>query len=138
MRLRAQRAGCTEPWLSAPLMADDVWLSRALAARAPGAIRHIHTDPVAYRAPATLRGMSRTYRRLRRELARIDRLFPELPGPGRDREVDRLRGARDRLAFAIFQLALALCKAHAWLEEGAHRLASTSPDPWPVVRESKR
>lgn len=136
MRQRAQLAATQS--LDGPLLADDVWLSRALLAQHPHAIRHIDTDAVAYRAPATLRGMSRTYRRMRRELRRIDLLFPELPGPGRDREVDQLHSARDRLAFAIFQVALTACKAHARWEDALHRLSATTPDPWPVVSESKR
>jgi glycosyltransferase involved in cell wall biosynthesis len=126
------------PALEEPLLADDVWLSRALLARSARAIRHVETDPVLYRAPSTLRGMSRTYRRLRRELRRIDLLFPDLPGPGRDRRVDSLHGLSDRLAFALFQLALLACRAHAQLEEALHSGLQHRLDPWPVVRESKR
>lgn len=123
---------------SARLLADDIWLSRALLAHGAHALRHVDTDPVLYRAPSSLRGMSRTYRRLQRELARVDLLFPELPRPGRDRKVDSLHGARDRLALAIFQLALTGCRAHAQLEAAAEAWLSSAPDPWPVVKESKQ
>ena len=112
-----------------PLWADDVWLSRALLARRPDAILRVDTDPVSYLPPRTLRGMSRVYGRLRRELRRMDELFPELPGPGRDRRVDALHGVRDRLALAIFELALGLVRMHARVVD--------DDDPWPVVRESK-
>ena len=136
---RAEASGATRfHGQSAPLLADDIWLSRALLARASQAIRHVDTDPVRYRAPSSWRGMSRTYRRLQRELTRVDLLFPELPRPARDRRVDSLHGLRDRLAFSIFQLALAGCHVHAQLELAAEAWLSSAPDPWPVVKESKR
>jgi glycosyltransferase involved in cell wall biosynthesis len=136
---RAERTGAQRfRGARAPLLADDVWLSRQLLAQGPHAIRHVDTDPVLYRAPRSLRGMSRTYRRLRRELSRVDQLFPELPAPGRDRHKDRVRGARDRLALALFNLALMGCRAHAWLEDGTERALAWTPDPWPSVVESKR
>jgi hypothetical protein len=125
------------PGISAPLAADDVWLTRALLAHGAHSIRHVVTDPVSYRAPSSFLGMSRTYRRLRRELARVDRLFPELPSPGRDRRVDSLHDPRDRLALALFRGALLGCRAHAKLEELRHAVAGGAPDPWPVVTESK-
>jgi glycosyltransferase involved in cell wall biosynthesis len=134
---RARARAALDPALHAPLQADDVWLSRFLLAQRAQAIRHVDTDPVHYRAPNSWRGMSRSYRRLRRELRRIDRLFPELPGPGRDRQLDSLHGARDRLAYAIFQLALAGCRAHASFEDAAQRWFAREPDAWPVVEESK-
>jgi glycosyltransferase involved in cell wall biosynthesis len=112
-----------------PLWADDVWLSRALLAQHPDAILRVDTDPVTYLPPRTLRGMARVYRRLRRELARMDALFPELPGPGRDRRIDALHGWRDHLALAIFDAALALVRLHARVVEDR--------EPWPVVSESK-
>jgi len=125
------------PGLADPLLADDVWLSRALLARRPDAIRHVDTDPVIYRSPASYRGMSRTFRRLRRELQRIDLLFPELPGPGRDRRVDTLRGISDRLALLLFQGALLGCRLEARLESALQRWPGYVPDPWPVISESK-
>ncbi|MET0286902.1 MAG: glycosyltransferase family 2 protein [Polyangiales bacterium] len=111
------------------LLADDVWLSRALLAQGPHSILRVDTDPVTYLPPRTLRGMSRVYRRMRRELARVDALFPELAGPGRDRRVDAVRGAKDHLALAIFDVALSLVRWHARFVPDA--------DPWPVVEESK-
>ena len=120
------------------LQADDIWLSRALSAHSPGAIKHVDTDPVCYRAPSTIQGMSRTYRRLKRELARVDERFPELPSPGRDRKVDSLHSVGDRLAYAIFQAALALCRVHAVYRELLQPWRGELEEPWPVVRESKR
>jgi glycosyltransferase involved in cell wall biosynthesis len=112
-----------------PLLADDVWLSRWLLAQDAAAIVHVDTDPVVFRPPSTLRGMSRTWRRLRRELRVVDTLFPELPSPGRDRRVE-LPSLTDRLAMAIFSAALWLCRVHA-------RFFVDDDDRWLVVPESK-
>lgn len=139
LRMRAQQVppALRFPGLSGPLVADDVWLSRALLARGEHTIRHLATDPVQYRAPSSYRGMARTYRRLRRELRRVDLLFPELPSPGRDRRVDSVHGVSDRLALALFRGALLGCRAEAWLEERLSRWLGRAPDPWQVVTESK-
>lgn len=139
LRQRAERHGSRRFRAArAPLLADDIWLSRHLLAQRSDAIRQVDTDAVLYRAPRSLRGMSRTYRRLRRELARVDELFPELPSPGRDRQIDRLQSVPDRLAMLLFQLALAVCRAHAGLERAAETWLAVAPEPWPRVRESKR
>ncbi len=110
-------------------MADDVWLSRWLLAQHPAAIAHVDTDPVVFRPPSTMRGMSRTWRRLRRELDVVDRLFPELPAPGRDRRVE-LRSLADRVALAVFTAALWACRVHA-------ASVNVEDDNWLVVSESK-
>jgi glycosyltransferase involved in cell wall biosynthesis len=112
-----------------PLLADDVWLSRSLLAQHAGAIAHINTDPVVFRPPSTLRGMSRTWRRLRRELHVVDTVFPDLPAPGRDRRVE-LRSFADHVAMAIFSAALWICRLHA----GSFVI---DDDSWLVVPESK-
>lgn len=121
--------------LAGPLLADDVWLSRRLLHHGgAGAIVHVDTDAVVFKPPATFVGMSRTWRRLRREVRRIDVLFPELPGPVRDRAIDMSgRPHSDRVALLIFRAALWLCRAHAWWLD---RFA-TDDDHWPVVAESK-
>jgi glycosyltransferase involved in cell wall biosynthesis len=115
-----------------PLQADDVWLSRALLARGAAAIVHIDTDPVVFRPPSTMRGMSRTWRRLRRELSVVDTLFPELGSPGRDRRVE-LHSFLDHVALAIFNAALWMCRVHAdhFTDD------DDDDDAWLVVPESK-
>jgi len=134
LRTRAAQAGAR--W-EGPLLADDVWLSRSLLARGAQSVVHVETDPVRFRPPATMRGMSRTFRRLRRELACIDALFPELPGPGRDRRVDAVDDVGDAVALAIFRAGLVLCRLHASIEDWLAQRRIITPDPWPVVRESK-
>jgi hypothetical protein len=119
------------------MMADDIWLSRSLLHRGgAGAIAHIDTDPVGYRAPATLRGMSRTWQRLRRELHRIDVLFPELPKPAPRRADLQQRPWQDHLAWWLFRAAFALCRLHAVVLEQRER-RGWPVDHWPVVEESK-
>jgi len=132
--LTKRAADANAPELAGPLLADDIWLSRRLLRDGgTGAIVHVDTDAVVFRPPATLAGMSRTWRRLRRELRRIDVLFPELPAPVRDRAIDmRGRPFRDRVALAIFRAAFVLCRIHAWWLD---RFADN--DHWPVIAESK-
>ena len=130
MSNRCRAAG----WPPQPLRADDLWLSRSLLQHGAAAIVHVDTDPVVFRPPATLAGMSRTWRRLRRERRVVDVLFPELKGPGRDRAVDMEgRPFADRLALAIFAIALQLCRLHTALLDRF----DADTDPWPVVTESK-
>jgi glycosyltransferase involved in cell wall biosynthesis len=87
--LRA-RLHALDPFLrSGALRVDDVYLSRAVVARhGPTAIRETARGCVWFRAPETFRGMYRYYRRLQKELERVDRLFPEW------REAGRRFGAR--------------------------------------------
>ncbi|HEY1100750.1 MAG TPA: glycosyltransferase [Myxococcota bacterium] len=129
MTKRAETAGV----LAGPLLADDIWLSRALLAQGDDAIVHVDTDPVVFRPPATFSGMARTWRRLRRELRRIDVLFPELPSPGRDRRIDmRGRPLADHVALAIFRAALRLVR---W--QGRFFDDDDEDEAWPVIAESK-
>ncbi|MCX5745573.1 MAG: glycosyltransferase [Proteobacteria bacterium] len=110
---------------AAPLRVDDVYLSRAT--------RGIHETAdgmIRFRAPETLRGMYRYYRRMRRELERIDALFPELPAtrdpPGRDRGP------------LVFRVALAACRVAYRAERFAvDRLHVAPGDPWPAISETK-
>lgn len=130
-----KRSAGVDPTLAGPLLIDDIWLSRRLLHDGgPFAIVHVDTDPVVFRPPATFTGMSRTWRRLRRELRRIAVLFAELPAPVRDRGIEMTRRpAADHLALLLFRVALQLCRAHAWWLE---RFGSDD-DHWPVVQESK-
>jgi cellulose synthase/poly-beta-1,6-N-acetylglucosamine synthase-like glycosyltransferase len=93
-----------------PLRVDDIYLSRAVRhAHGPAAIRET-TGVVWFRAPETLGGMYRYYRRMRRELARIDALFPESRAPRLDaRSTDTLAAAPvgERALHGVFAAALA-------------------------------
>src|SRR6185503_247411 len=95
---------------------DDIYLSRRIAHdHGPHAFLETTEGAVVYRPPATLRGMYRYYRRMRMDLERTSALFPELEGAHRRfgrRGPDRLRAAPlgERIAYAEFQLALALCR----------------------------
>jgi glycosyltransferase involved in cell wall biosynthesis len=117
------------------LIADDILLSRrVLLLGGPNALRE--TDGcVRYRAPETLRGMYFYYRRLRREITRTDALFPETQGAHQTRVADLLAQAplREKALHAIFQSALAICRALYRLEVAA----SFEIDPWPAIAETK-
>ena len=128
LEARAAQAGCR-----AAMLAEDIWLSRAIVARGgEAAIAHVATDAVAYRAPETLVGMYRTWRRLRREIMACATLFPELPVPP-TRSPDLARGVVDHAALAIFRAALTACAAY-----GSARDAFGLEEPlWAPVEESK-
>ncbi len=123
---------------------DDVFLSRkALLDGGPGSIRETTRGLVRFRAPETLLGMYRYYRRLRRELERMDALFPET------RDVHRAFGSRhpdllhaspflERAAWHLFQTVLLGCRA-AYVAERIYyeRLSSAPLEPWPAIAETK-
>lgn len=129
---------------AAGMRIDDIYLSRKIVAeRGPGALAETTEGHVYYRAPETLRGMYRYYRRMRMELERISALFPELEPAHRAhgaRRPDRLRHAPldQRIAHIEFQLALALCRTGYALERAyyMHLARSTCP-AWPRVEETK-
>ncbi len=77
--------------------------------------------------------MCQHLRRLRREVGRVNRLFPELPRPSAEGS-PQPQDLADGIALAIFNVALMLCRLWLWLET---RRASAPIEPWPVVRESK-
>lgn len=129
------------------LVADDVYLSRSIvAAHGPGAIRRSDGGMVWFRAPEDLRGMYRYYRRLRRELLRVDRLFPETRPTharfGRRRtDVARLAAAGPRaiVAHLHFRAAVGICRLLYALDAFYHRrIAATPPDEWPPIADTKR
>ncbi len=139
--VRARAAADGDGDDGSPLGADDVWLSRAALSVGPGAIVSVngaadddHDDLVIeYRAPETLAGMCQHLRRLRREVGRVNRLFPKLPRPSAEGS-PQPQDLADGIALAIFNVALMLCRLWLWLET---RRASAPIEPWPVVRESK-
>ncbi len=128
----------------APLQVDDIYLSlAAVARRGPEALRETEEGLLEFRAPETWRGMYRYYRRMRRELERMDALFPELAAAraryGR-RQADLLAGAgaADRTAYALFQAALWPCRGLYRLERAAReRLRLPAPAGWPAIPETK-
>ena len=118
--------------LRGPLLAEDIWLSRHITDRGgEAAIAVIDTDPVDFRPPATIAGMTNYWRRLRRELWRIDVLFPELRSPpARRPDLLATAPASDRVAWWMFQAALTWCRWRA-------RNDAALVDEWHVVAESK-
>lgn len=130
----------------AGMRVDDIYLSRSiLAAHGPAAIEQTDRGQLWFRAPETFEGMYRTYRRMRMELTRIDRLFPELQAAhrrygtrGYDRAAVRRAAPGDRWAWRYFRAVLQLCKLRYRLERAYYRRVSSTPcDPWPPVVESK-
>lgn len=130
--------------LAAPLRVDDIFLSRnTVHVHGPGALRET-AGVVRFRAPETWRGMYRYYRRMRRELERIDALFPE----SRDvhhrygsRRPDELAGAtpNELHAWRVFQIALAACRiAYRGERIACDHLGMRPGDPWPVIAETKQ
>lgn len=128
----------------AGLVVDDIYLSRmVLREHGPRAIAETETGCVHFRAPETWRGMNRYYRRMRRELERLDLLFPETrpvhEAHGRRRQ-DLLAGAplRERVHHAIFRAALAACQAAYVSERVWVRHVRRAPrEFWPSIAETK-
>lgn len=129
---------------AAGMRVDDIYLSRwVVAERGPRALAEASAGCVYYRAPETLRGMYRYYRRMRMELERVSALFPELDAAHARfgaRRADRLASAplADRIAYVEFQLALAVCRVGYRLERAYYRNLARSDCPaWPPVEETK-
>lgn len=123
---------------------DDIYLSRAVVLEhGPRAIAESDVGYVLYRAPETWRGMNRYYRRMRRELERMDRLFPETARVHREhghRTADLLASSsrRERMHHALFSAALAVCKGAYVAERAWTRHVSRRPRaPWPAIEETK-
>jgi glycosyltransferase involved in cell wall biosynthesis len=129
---------------AAGMRVDDVYLSRlVMAEHGPRALLETQEGCVLFRAPETLRGMYRYYRRMRMELDRVSALFPELE-PAHvafgTRRPDRLaRASREhRARYLEFLLALWLCRARYRVERVYYRHFSRSTCPaWPPIEETK-
>jgi hypothetical protein len=129
---------------AAPLTVDDVFLSRSVVhEHGPHALRETEHGLVYFRAPETWLGMYRYYRRMRRELERLDALFPETRATHRrygTRRPDLLRTAtlRERAAWWTFESALSFCRA-AYVGERFYRerLGGAHLDPWAPIAETK-
>lgn len=129
---------------AAGLRIDDIYLSRRIIAEhGPEALAETTQGCLVYRAPETLKGMYRYYRRMRMELTRVSALFPELDAAAARfgaRRPDRLAAAplTDRLAYAGFTLALALCKIYYHIEcKYYQHFARTTCPAWPPIEETK-
>ena len=107
------------------------------------AIAETTEGEVLFRAPETLRGMNRYYRRMRRELERLDRMFPETAAVHRRtgrRAPDQLAMApfAERMQYALFSSALAVCRVAYVAERAWVRHVRRAPRPaWPPVEETK-
>lgn len=128
----------------AGLVVDDIYLSRAVVlAHGPEAIAETVSGVVLFRAPETWRGMHRYYRRMRRELERLDRMLPETADAHRRygrRSADLLASApwNERVHHALFSIALLGCKAAYVTERAWVRRVRRSPrEAWPVIEETK-
>jgi hypothetical protein len=128
----------------AGLVVDDIFLSRAVVlAHGPASIAETSRGVVLFRAPETWRGMHRYYRRMRRELERLDMLFPETVAAHRAhgrRRPDLLATAsrRERVHYALFELALVACQAAYVTERAFVRHVRRAPrESWPAIEETK-
>jgi hypothetical protein len=119
---------------AAPLSVDDIYLSRRVVHDHGAASLRETAGVVWFRAPETWLGMYRYYRRMRRELERIEQLFPELGAHDR-REPDLLdaASASERRAWHVFHTALAVCR----LAYRVERVVGRVSDPWPAIAETK-
>jgi hypothetical protein len=130
--------------LTAGIRIDDMYLSREVLSRAgPDAIRCLAAG-IRYRPPETLRGMFRKYQRMRLELERLDCYFPQPDRAHRKwrRRPDRskLAGAplSERMYYALFQVALWLCRVAYRAQKLYYTHLSTQPCPtWSPVVETK-
>ncbi len=130
--------------LSAGIVVDDIFLSRSVVhAHGPASLAETANGEVLFRAPETWRGMHRYYRRMRRELERLDLLVPETAQTHRQhgrRSADLLPFAplRERMHYALFSSALVACKVAYVAERAFVRHVRRAPrDFWPAIEETK-
>lgn len=122
---------------------DDIWLSRDILRRhGADAIRELPHVEIRYRPPETFEGMYRMYLRMRREIERLDLMFPETRREhqtrGYDREAERRAPIRDRLLWRVFRVALGFCRARYAAERFYfQRISSRLISAWKPVPETK-
>lgn len=127
----------------AGLKVDDIWLSRDILRRhGADAIREVPHAGIHYRPPETFDGMYRMYLRMRREIERLDLMFPETRAAhqkrGYDRDAERRAPIRDRLLWRVFRVALGFCRARYAAERFYfQRIASRPISAWKPVTETK-
>jgi glycosyltransferase involved in cell wall biosynthesis len=127
----------------AGLQADDIWLSRDILLRhGPDVIREVSSAEIFYRPPETFTGMYRMYLRMRREIERLDRIFPETrpahQNRGYDREAERRAPFRDRLLWRVFRIALGVCRVRYVAERCFYQhFARSECSAWKPITETK-
>lgn len=128
--------------LASPMRVDDIFLSRMVVAEGGVAALAPCDTLIRYRAPETWLGMLHVYRRMRRELERMDVLFPEHRAVGQRhgrRRYDALprRPGRELLDAGVFAAALAGCKLAYRAERATTRWLGVQWNPWPKVGETR-
>jgi glycosyltransferase involved in cell wall biosynthesis len=129
------------------LRVDDIYLSRTIAQdHGPAAIRETTAGALWFRPPETLRGMYRYFRRMRLEIERLDRLFPETRAAHQKHGIRRTDAAavaratkEERCLFQLFRAAVKGCEV-VYAAERAFYL-HVSPFPcadWAPIVETKR
>lgn len=125
---------------------DDMYLSRQILEKyGRAAIQEVSPGVIFYRPSETYVGMYRTYRRMRMEIERLDKLIPGTQSSYKNHGVrkydkHRLKHAkiRDRLYWYLFRLALQLCKAHYLIDRIWYKYFSSRKCPaWQIIEESK-
>jgi glycosyltransferase involved in cell wall biosynthesis len=128
------------------LLIDDVYLSRwVVHHHGVEAIRQSEEGRIWYRSLETMRGIFAYYSRIRRELERLDRLFPEMVPTARryghrERDWGRFRAAspRTQALFSLFRVVEEICGAGYAAERLYYqRIARHDCPPWPVIQETK-
>ncbi len=127
----------------AGMQIDDIYLSRDILRRygAEG-IREVAGGEIFFRPPETFSGMYHTYRRMRREIERLNLLFPEtVPVHQRrryDRTAERCAPLRERLLWRCFRAWLAVCILRFHFERLYYTYLASNPGPnWPAITETK-
>lgn len=128
------------------VIADDVYLSRLIVHRwGVAALARSDEGRLWYRNPETASGVYAYYRRIRRELERLDRLFPEMAESGRRFGYRRTSLRRwleapleGKAAFALFR-AVDACWGPVYAAERLYfqKLAGRDGEIWPVIGETK-
>lgn len=123
---------------------DDIWLSRDILRRyGADAICEVARGPIWYRPPETFAGMYRTYHRMRREIERLNRMFPETIGVHQKRRYDwqavRRASPKDRWLWRVFRGALGACQLRYHSEKFYYQRFSVTPCPsWKPIEETKQ
>jgi len=128
----------------AGMKVDDIWLSRDILRRCgPGGIREVEGGTIWFRPSETLTGMYRTYHRMRREIERLNQMFPETvtvhQQRGYDWAVVRRAPRRDRWLWRFFRIALGFCQLRYRCEKYYYQnLSPTTCNAWKPIEETKQ
>lgn len=129
------------------LRVDDIYLSRRIAREhGPAAIRETGEGALWFRPPETLRGMYRYFRRMRMEIERLDRIFPETRATHEKHGVRRTDPAavaratpEERRLFHLFRAAVKGCEIVYAAERAFYlHLARQPCSDWTPIDETKR